>query len=59
MKILKRAFTFLLSFTTLTSLTGCATIMQGTRQTVGIASNPSNACILGRQCVCRKYSIDR
>jgi len=27
------------------SLSSCATIMHGTRQTVGIASNPTNACV--------------
>ena len=45
MKIVKKAGTVLLSFSTLMSLTGCATMMQGTKQSVGIASNPSNACI--------------
>lgn len=29
----------------LTSLTSCATMMHGTRQSVGIASNPTNACV--------------
>jgi uncharacterized protein YceK len=43
MKIAKAATHFLLGFTTLTSLSGCATIMHGTRQSIGIASNPSNA----------------
>ena len=45
MKIVKTATTFLLGFSTLTSLTSCATIMHGTRQSVGIASNPSNASV--------------
>lgn len=37
--------TFLLGFATLISLASCATIMHGTRQSVGIASNPSNASV--------------
>ena len=45
MRIAKTATAFLLGFSTLTSLTSCATIMHGTRQSIGIASNPSNACI--------------
>lgn len=45
MKIIKTATKFLLGFSTLTSLTSCATIMHGTRQSVGIASNPSTASV--------------
>lgn len=45
MKILKKVGSCLLCFSTLTSLTGCATIMQGTHQSIGIASNPSNATV--------------
>lgn len=44
MKIIKKVPAFLLIFFALASLlTGCATIMHGTRQSVGIASNPTNA----------------
>jgi hypothetical protein len=45
MKLIKKASAFLLNFSILTSLTGCGTIMQGTQQSIGIASNPSNACV--------------
>ena len=45
MKIVQTVSTLLIGFSTLTSLTGCATIMHGTRQSVGIASNPSDACV--------------
>lgn len=46
MKILKKSATTLtLGAALLTSLTSCATIMHGTRQSVGIASNPTNASI--------------
>jgi len=45
MGVIKKATTFMLGFSTLTSLTGCATIMHGSRQSVGISSNPSNASI--------------
>lgn len=46
MKMVKKVPTLLLGFSTLASLlTSCATIMHGTRQSVGIASNPSNAVI--------------
>lgn len=46
MKIVKRSSSFLLAFFSLASLlTGCASIMHGTRQSVGIASNPSNASV--------------
>lgn len=43
MKLFKAAL--LVAISSLTFLTSCATIMHGTRQSVGIASNPSNACI--------------
>ena len=36
---------FLLGISFLTFLTGCCTIIHGTRQSIGIASNPSNASI--------------
>lgn len=45
MKIFKNATTFLLIVTFITALTSCATIINGTRQSVGIASNPTNASI--------------
>lgn len=51
MKLLKTVVKCFIGFSTLTSLTGCATIMHGTRQSVGIASNPSDASIW----VDRKY----
>lgn len=41
----KKKFSFLLGFSTLASLTSCATIMHGTHQSIGIASNPSNAAV--------------
>lgn len=44
MKFVKTAHTFLLG-SALISLTGCCTIMHGTRQSIGIASNPSHASI--------------
>lgn len=36
---------FLLALISITSLTSCATIVHGTRQSIGIASNPSNAMV--------------
>lgn len=45
MKFSKLTTAFLLATFTLSSMTSCATIMHGTRQTVGIASNPSNATV--------------
>lgn len=41
----KRILTIPLIFTVLLSLTSCATIMHGTRQSIGFSSNPSNANI--------------
>lgn len=41
----KMTAAFLFGISTLTSLTSCATVMHGTRQAVGIASNPSNASV--------------
>lgn len=43
--MIKKTATFLLKLSALASLTSCATIMHGTRQSVGIASNPTNACV--------------
>lgn len=43
--MIKKLTALLLTAVTLSSLTSCATIMHGTHQKVGIASNPSNACI--------------
>lgn len=43
MKKVKILNKFLFSFLSLLTVTGCATIMHGTRQSVGISSNPSNA----------------
>lgn len=45
MKRTQAITSFLLGITALTSLTSCATIMHGTRQSVGISSNPSNASV--------------
>jgi hypothetical protein len=45
MKIVKTTNALLLGVFALTSLTGCATIMHGTRQSIGIASNPTNASV--------------
>jgi hypothetical protein len=45
MKLVKATIALLLITSTVTSLTSCATIMHGTRQTVGIASNPTNATV--------------
>lgn len=45
MKVIKTALSFLLGVSSLTSLTGCATIINGTRQAVRIESNPSDATI--------------
>lgn len=45
MKNNKYVSLILLASAVMTSLTSCATIMHGTRQSVGIASNPSNANI--------------
>ncbi len=47
MKMVKSAMATasLLGVSTITFLTGCATIMHGTRQSVGIASNPSSASV--------------
>lgn len=42
MKLLKTATSLLLGLSTFTS---CATIMHGTRQSIGIASNPTNATV--------------
>lgn len=43
MNILKITTKFMLAIFTITSLVSCATIMHGTRQSIGIASNPTNA----------------
>lgn len=45
MKIIRASTLILSGFSILASLTGCATIMHGTRQSIGIASNPSNASV--------------
>lgn len=45
MKMVKVSGAFLLGFFSLASLTGCCTVMHGTRQSIGIASNPSNVSI--------------
>lgn len=45
MKMNKSISTILLGINILTLLTGCATIMHGTNQSVGIASNPTNASV--------------
>lgn len=45
MKIIKLVAVFLLCLSIVISMTSCATIMHGTRQSVGIASNPSNASV--------------
>lgn len=44
-KNIKKTIILLLLISTLTSLTSCATIMHGTYQSIGIASNPSNAAV--------------
>lgn len=43
MKIFKTCSSIITAISISTLLTGCATIMHGTRQSIGIASNPSNA----------------
>ncbi len=43
--MIHRFRSFALTLLSLTSLTSCATIMHGTRQSIGIASNPSNASV--------------
>lgn len=45
MKIVKRATISILAISILASLTSCATIIHGTRQSIGIASNPTNASV--------------
>lgn len=45
MKSFKAPYMMLLTILSLTSFTSCATVMHGTRQSIGIASNPSNANI--------------
>lgn len=45
MKIITKLAKIILGVSTLTSLTSCATVMHGTRQSVGIASNPSQASV--------------
>lgn len=45
MKTIKHSIIFLLLISTLTSLTSCATVMHGTYQSIGIASNPGNAAV--------------
>lgn len=53
MKRVKKSLNCLLGVFMVTSLlTSCATIMHGTRQSIGISSNPSNACVW----VDKKYS---
>lgn len=41
--MLRKTISSLLLISTLTTLSSCATIMHGTRQSIGIASNPTNA----------------
>jgi hypothetical protein len=41
----KKFNSFMLGISAMTSLTSCATIMHGPRQSIGIASNPTNAYI--------------
>ncbi len=58
MKIVNRISSFLMSFSALTSLASCATIMHGTKQTVGISSNPSNASVwVDRMYICNTPCI--
>ncbi len=45
MKLNKSISTLMLLCYTTTLFTSCSTIMNGTRQSVGIASNPTNACV--------------
>lgn len=45
MKIVNKIAKVLLTAVVLTSVVSCATIMHGTRQSVGIASNPTNASV--------------
>lgn len=45
MNYVHQATKILVLISTLTSLTSCATVMHGTRQTIGISSNPSNAIV--------------
>lgn len=45
MKTVKTALTLLLGLSTIASLTGCATIVHGTSQSVAITSNPANASV--------------
>ena len=45
MKIVKKSIRLLLGVAALTCLSSCATIMHGTRQSIGIASNPTNASV--------------
>lgn len=44
-KTIKNTIIYLLIFSILTSLTSCATVMNGTYQSIGVASNPSNASV--------------
>jgi hypothetical protein len=43
--MIRRFRSFVLTLLSFSSLTSCATIMHGTRQSIGIASNPSNASV--------------
>ncbi|MBA3957582.1 MAG: PEGA domain-containing protein [Parachlamydiaceae bacterium] len=45
MKTIKKLTHYSVALLTLASLTSCATIMHGTRQSIGISSCPSNACV--------------
>lgn len=45
MNIVNRAANLIIALSLLASMTSCATIMHGTRQSVGIASNPTDASV--------------
>lgn len=50
MKIIEKCLLVLLTTSLITSLTSCATIMHGSRQSIGIASNPTDASVWVDQC---------
>jgi hypothetical protein len=45
MEKLKKISQLVLGFVTMVSLTSCATIVSGSHQAIGIASNPGDACV--------------